>query len=169
MSMSRAHENSFFSIIQEIFYVHRSCPWLRTSVSTYQGTINPFRTAVPLWARTTQTSSSLPPKRDWGPKRVNACCRVLPSQLATPPGFQVNHDPEGKPRTHACAYTRNALSSHFSTRGTRGISSQPHKEREPCTYVYKKRRLLQVVNEHSHAYINTRRESRHPSVDKQPP
>ena len=33
-------------------------------------TINPFRTAVPFWGQTIQISSSLSPKRDWGPKGV---------------------------------------------------------------------------------------------------
>ena len=33
--------------------------------------VNPFRTAVPLWGQTTQISSSLSPKRDCGSKRVN--------------------------------------------------------------------------------------------------
>ena len=34
--------------------------------------IYPFRTALSLWGQTTQISSSLPPKRDCGPKRVNS-------------------------------------------------------------------------------------------------
>ena len=33
---------------------------------------DPFRTAVPFWGQTTQILSSLPPKRDCSPKRVNA-------------------------------------------------------------------------------------------------
>ena len=35
-------------------------------------TLNPFRTAVPLWGQTTQISSSLSPKRDCGSKRVKS-------------------------------------------------------------------------------------------------
>ena len=31
---------------------------------------NPFRTAVPFWGQTILISSSLSPKRDWGPKGV---------------------------------------------------------------------------------------------------
>ena len=34
---------------------------------------NPFRTAVSIWGQTTQTSSSLSPKRDCGSKGVKAC------------------------------------------------------------------------------------------------
>ena len=36
-----------------------------------QKTLNPFRTAVPFWGHSIQTSSSLSPKRDCGSKRVN--------------------------------------------------------------------------------------------------
>ena len=48
----------------------------------YISTINPFRTAVPFWEQSTQISSSLSPKRDCGPKRVNTWylqqrCEVL--------------------------------------------------------------------------------------------
>ena len=32
--------------------------------------VNPFRTAVPFWGQTSQISSSLSPKRDWGSKGV---------------------------------------------------------------------------------------------------
>ena len=34
--------------------------------------INPFRTAVPLWGQTSQISSTLSPKRDCGSKGVNS-------------------------------------------------------------------------------------------------
>ena len=34
------------------------------------GELNPFSTAVPIWGQTILISSDLPPKRDWGPKRV---------------------------------------------------------------------------------------------------
>ena len=37
----------------------------------YRPLLNPFKTAVPLWGQTNQISSSLSPKRDWSPKRVN--------------------------------------------------------------------------------------------------
>ena len=36
-----------------------------------QATVNPFRTAVPLWGQTIQFSSSLSPKWDCSPKGVN--------------------------------------------------------------------------------------------------
>ena len=39
---------------------------------TMCASVNPFRTAVPFWGQTTQSSSSLSPKRDCGPKRVNS-------------------------------------------------------------------------------------------------
>ena len=35
--------------------------------------VNPFRTAVPLWGQSTQSPSSLSPKRDCGSKRVKKC------------------------------------------------------------------------------------------------
>ena len=49
--------------------------------------INPFRTAVPFWGQTTQTSSSLSPKRDCGSKGVKANIRRLMSW-----DFQSKHD-----------------------------------------------------------------------------
>ena len=38
--------------------------------------VNPFSTAVPFWGHTIQLSSSLPPKRDCGPKGIE----VFPAQ-----------------------------------------------------------------------------------------
>ena len=43
--------------------------------------INPFRTAVPFWGQTTQFTSSLPPKRNCGPKRVKGIYHQLPSSI----------------------------------------------------------------------------------------
>ena len=45
----------------------RSGPIIQTSpIRRRQALVNPFRTAVPVWGQTTQTSSSLSPKRDCG-------------------------------------------------------------------------------------------------------
>ena len=41
--------------------------------------VNPFTTAVPFWGQTAQILSSVSPKRDCGPKRVNMCQWVKPA------------------------------------------------------------------------------------------
>ena len=51
------------------------CPHNRTAVLKRVHThwsINPFRTAVPFWEKSTWNLSGLSPKRDCGPKRVNS-------------------------------------------------------------------------------------------------
>ena len=38
----------------------------------FERKVKPFRTAVPFWGQTTQSSSSLSPKWDFGPRRVKS-------------------------------------------------------------------------------------------------
>ena len=49
------------------FYEYSTCFFHHDKTTPF----NPFRTAVLFWGQTTQTSSSLTPERDCGPKRVN--------------------------------------------------------------------------------------------------
>ena len=55
--------------------------WFRSCLLHPQASLS-FRTAVPFWGQTTQILSKLSPKRDCGPKRVNAslkihCCSIM--------------------------------------------------------------------------------------------
>ena len=57
---------------------NRGCGFDEMFTLLLRGT-NPFRTAVPFWGQTTQISTSLPPKRDCGPKRVKGVSTLPPS------------------------------------------------------------------------------------------
>ena len=56
-----------FRVGDKLLRIGAVCPQLETAV--LKG-VNPFRTAVPFGGKNTQISSSVPPKRDYGPKRV---------------------------------------------------------------------------------------------------
>ena len=61
---------ALYSKFRHMVYSSIEYPPAPTPGGTPGYTINPFRTAVPFWGQTSQSLSSLSPKRDCGPQSV---------------------------------------------------------------------------------------------------